>query len=123
MVQIVSGNSSSVKGTGHGQHPVHGNTSQDPDGFASRKVLTVLGVPADGAETIEFWIEAYLTEQLIDEAFQVQQRFLAIKGGQGKPDFSSVLENPLRDAESSEYRLVTAPRLGLARVAFAAAEV
>jgi hypothetical protein len=58
-----------------------------------------------------------LTEQLVDEAFQVQQRFLAAEGGQGKPDFSSVLENPLRDAESSEYRLVTTPRLGLARVA------
>jgi hypothetical protein len=31
------------------------------------------------------------------------------------PDFSSVLENPLRDAESAQYRLVTAPRLGQER--------
>jgi flavin-dependent dehydrogenase len=55
-----------------------------------------------------------LTERLVDEAFQVQQRLLATDD---RPDFSSVLENPLRDAESSEYRLVTTPRLGLARVA------
>ncbi|MFD1051217.1 NAD(P)/FAD-dependent oxidoreductase, partial [Kibdelosporangium lantanae] len=53
-----------------------------------------------------------LTEQLADEAFQIQQRSVA----GGRPDFSSVLENPLRDAESSDYRLVTTPRLGLERI-------
>lgn len=59
-----------------------------------------------------------LTERLVDEAFQVQERVSVVDG---RPDFSSVLENPLRDAESSEYRLVTTPRLGLERV-FADAE-
>jgi site-specific recombinase XerC len=38
-----------------------GNTSQDRREFASRKVLTVLRVPAEGAETLGFWTEAYLT--------------------------------------------------------------
>lgn len=38
-----------------------GNTPQDPREFASRKVLAVLGVPADDTETVRFWIEAYLT--------------------------------------------------------------
>lgn len=54
-----------------------------------------------------------LTQQLADEAFQIQQRSV---DGPGRPDFSSVLENPLRDAESTDYRLVTTPRLGLERV-------
>jgi hypothetical protein len=61
-----------------------------------------------------------LTEQLAAEAFQVQQRAVTAEGG--RPDFSSVLENPLRDAESSDHRLVTSPRLRLAR-ADAASEV
>lgn len=53
-----------------------------------------------------------LSERLADEAFKVQQRFIA----DGMPDFSSVLENPLRDAESADYRLITEPRLGLERI-------
>jgi len=38
-----------------------GNPGEDPREFASGKVLAVLGVPAEGGETLEFWIEAYLT--------------------------------------------------------------
>jgi len=38
-----------------------GNTGEVPREFASGKVLTVLGVPAAGGETLGFWIEAYLT--------------------------------------------------------------
>jgi integrase len=34
---------------------------QNPGQFASRKVLSVLGVPDTGSETASFWIEAYLT--------------------------------------------------------------
>ncbi len=40
-----------------------GNSTSDPAEFASGKVLTVLGVPADrigGVDTVGFWIEAYL---------------------------------------------------------------
>jgi integrase len=37
------------------------NVLQDPGEFASRKVLTVLGVTAEEAETLGFWIQAYLT--------------------------------------------------------------
>lgn len=40
-----------------------GNTTTDPAEFTSGKVLTVLGVPAGGiggADTVGFWIEAYL---------------------------------------------------------------
>jgi hypothetical protein len=38
-----------------------GNAPQDRREFASRKVLTILGVPAEGCETVGFWIEAYLS--------------------------------------------------------------
>jgi hypothetical protein len=38
-----------------------GNTGEDPREFASGKVLAVLGVPAEGGETLGFWIEAYLS--------------------------------------------------------------
>ena len=38
-----------------------GNAGRDPREFASRKVLTVLGVPAAGGETLGFWIDSYLT--------------------------------------------------------------
>ncbi|HET9896746.1 MAG TPA: NAD(P)/FAD-dependent oxidoreductase [Streptosporangiaceae bacterium] len=54
-----------------------------------------------------------LTEQLITEALDVQERVIGASGGPGQPDFTSVLEDPLRDAESADYRLVTSPRLGL----------
>lgn len=53
-----------------------------------------------------------LTDRLLSEALGVQRRAMAA-GNPRMPDFSSVLENPLRDAESAQYRLVTAPRLGL----------
>jgi hypothetical protein len=33
-----------------------------------------------------------------------------------KPDFTSALRDPLSDAESADFRLVTTPRLGLRRV-------
>jgi flavin-dependent dehydrogenase len=56
-----------------------------------------------------------LTERLIAEALRVQTRTIDAADGPGMPDFSSVLENPLRDAESAEYRLITSPRLGLER--------
>jgi integrase len=38
-----------------------GNTPQDPPEFASRKVLAVLGVPAEDGQTIGFWMDAYLS--------------------------------------------------------------
>ena len=53
------------------------------------------------------------TERLITEALGVQNRTIAAADGPGMPDMSSVLENPLRDAASSEYRLITSPHLGL----------
>lgn len=56
-----------------------------------------------------------LTEQLISEAVEVQKRIIATADGPSMPDFSSVLENPLRDAESADYRLITSPHLGLER--------
>jgi integrase len=34
--------------------------SPDPGEFASRKALTVLGMPPDGGGTVGFWVEAYL---------------------------------------------------------------
>ena len=34
--------------------------SPDPGEFASRKALTVLGMPPSGGETVGFWAEAYL---------------------------------------------------------------
>jgi len=37
------------------------NAGEDPHEFASGKVLTVFGIPAEGGETLGFWIEAYLT--------------------------------------------------------------
>jgi site-specific recombinase XerD len=37
-----------------------GNPVEDPREFASRKVLTVLGVPTEDPETLGFWVEAYL---------------------------------------------------------------
>ncbi|MGH3172215.1 MAG: NAD(P)/FAD-dependent oxidoreductase, partial [Trebonia sp.] len=58
-----------------------------------------------------------LTRELINEAVRAQHTTMSQPGGAGMPDFSSVLENPLRDAESAAYRLVTSPRLGLARTA------
>ncbi|HKS99630.1 MAG TPA: NAD(P)/FAD-dependent oxidoreductase [Rugosimonospora sp.] len=54
-----------------------------------------------------------LTERLTQEALKVQLRSIE---GAAAPDFTSVLGNPLRDAESAEYRLTTAPRLGLQRL-------
>ena len=36
------------------------NITQDPGEFASRKALTVLGMPPDGGGTVGFWVEAYL---------------------------------------------------------------
>lgn len=57
-----SGNDPSGKGTRIIATVSSGNTSQDRDEFASRKVLSFLGAPAEGAEeTVGFWIEAYLT--------------------------------------------------------------
>ena len=53
-----------------------------------------------------------ITEQLIAEAVRSQHDQA---GDHGMPDFSSVLENPLRDAETSDYLLTTSPRLGLAK--------
>lgn len=37
------------------------NTPRDPPEVASRKTLAVLGVPAEDGETVDFWIETYLT--------------------------------------------------------------
>jgi len=62
-----------------------------------------------------------LTEGLLKEALGVHRRAMAASDP-GMPDFSSVLENPLRDAESAQYRLVTAPRLGLERITMVPAE-
>jgi flavin-dependent dehydrogenase len=55
-----------------------------------------------------------LTERLVTEALAAQRQAMTASEPR-MPDFSSVLENPLRDAESSQYRLVTTPRLGLER--------
>lgn len=58
-----------------------------------------------------------LTERLRDEALKVQLRALGGVAGAPMPDFTSVLENPLRDAESAHFRLVTGPKLGIERIA------
>lgn len=57
-----------------------------------------------------------LTDRLRQESLNVQLRALASDDGKPMPDFTSVLGNPLDDAESADFRLVTAPRLGLERV-------
>lgn len=57
-----------------------------------------------------------LTERLRDEALMVQLRAVGGAGGAPMPDFTSVLENPLRDAESAHFRLVTSPKLRLERI-------
>lgn len=56
-----------------------------------------------------------LTDRLRDEALKVQVRSVTDPGS-GRPDFTSVLGDPLSDAESADFRLVTTPRLGLERV-------
>lgn len=50
-----------MRGTTHGRSRVLGKPSRRPREFTSRKVLTVLGVPAEEPETLGFWVEAYLT--------------------------------------------------------------
>jgi flavin-dependent dehydrogenase len=62
-----------------------------------------------------------LTERLLGAALGAQRQAMAASNPR-MPDFSSVLENPLRDAESAQYRLITAPRLGLERITTAPAE-
>jgi hypothetical protein len=87
----------------------------DEDGSSSLSFAEIIAGVSDMREATDASTRV-LTEHLVDEAFLVQQRFLTADDGQGMPDFSSVLENPLRDAESAEYRLVTTPRLGLERI-------
>ncbi|RSM87405.1 NAD(P)/FAD-dependent oxidoreductase [Kibdelosporangium aridum] len=93
-----------------------GATSPNPDDApSSLSFAEIIGGVSDMREATDAGTRV-LTEQLADEAFKVQQRSVSGVDGVSKPDFSSVLENPLRDAKSTEYTLVTTPRLGLARV-------
>jgi flavin-dependent dehydrogenase len=86
-----------------------GQDSPSPESFAE-----VIGGLADLREASDASTRV-LTETLLGEALGAQRQAMAVSDP-GRPDFSSVLENPLRDAESARYRLVTAPRLGLEKI-------
>ncbi len=86
------------------------------DEAASRSFVEIITGLSDLREATDASTRV-LTEQLLDEALNVQNRVIADAGGPGMPDFSSVLESPLRDAESGDFRLVTSPRLGLEKIA------
>jgi flavin-dependent dehydrogenase len=85
--------------------------SEVEDGISSRSFAEIIGGLSDLREAADSSTRV-LTERLRDEALKAQERSVA----EGRPDFTSVLGNPLSDAESADFRLITAPRLGLQRV-------
>lgn len=84
------------------------------EGISSRSFAEIIAGLSDLREAADSSTRV-LTERLRDEALKVQVRSVADPES-GRPDFTSVLGNPLSDAESADFRLVTAPRLGLERV-------
>lgn len=81
------------------------------EGISSRSFAEIIGGLSDLREAADSSTRV-LTDRLREEALQAQARSVA----GGRPDFTSVLGNPLSDAESADLRLVTSPRLGLERV-------
>lgn len=85
------------------------------DGISAQSFAEIIAGLSDLREAADSSTRV-LTDRLRDEALKVQARSIA-DPAVGRPDFTSVLGNPLSDAESAEFRLVTTPRLGLERVA------
>lgn len=84
------------------------------EGVSSRSFAEIIAGLSDLREAADSSTRV-LTDRLREEALKVQARSLADPAS-GRPDFTSVLGNPLSDAESADFRLVTSPRLGLERV-------
>src|SRR5262249_33658992 len=84
------------------------------EGMSSRSFAEIIAGLSDLREAADSSTRV-LTEKLRDEALKVQIRSINHPGS-ARPDFTSVLGTPLSDAESADFRLVTAPRLGLERV-------
>jgi len=84
------------------------------EGASSRSFAEIIAGLSDLREAADSSTRV-LTDRLRDEALKAQARSLADPDS-GRPDFTSVLGNPLSDAESADFRLVTSPRLGLERV-------
>jgi flavin-dependent dehydrogenase len=84
------------------------------EGISSRSFAEIIAGLSDLREASDSSTRV-LTERLRDEALRVQIRSINDPAS-ARPDFTSVLGNPLTDAESADLRLVTVPRLGLERV-------
>ena len=89
------------------EHPI--------DGLSSTSFAEIIGGLSDLREVTDSSTRV-LTDRLRDEALKVQLRALGDAAGASMPDFTSIRENPLRDAESAHFRLVTEPELGLERI-------
>lgn len=89
------------------EHPV--------EGLSSTSFAEIIAGLSDLREVTDSSTRV-LTDRLRDEALKVQLRAVDGAAGASMPDFTSVLENPLRDAESAHFRLVTGPDLGLERI-------
>jgi flavin-dependent dehydrogenase len=83
------------------------------EGVSSRSFAEIIAGLSDLREAGDSTTRV-LTDRLRDEALKVQARSMANPEWR-RPDFTSVLGNPLSDAESADFRLVTTPRLGLQR--------
>jgi flavin-dependent dehydrogenase len=92
-----------------------GVEEQLADGLSSTSFAEIIAGLSDLREATDSSTRV-LTDRLREEALKVQLRALGDAAGPSMPDFTSVLENPLRDAESAHFRLVTSPRLGLERM-------
>lgn len=81
---------------------------------SSRSFAEIIGGLSDLREAADSSTRV-ITDQLRSEALRAQLRAVQAPGSEG-PDFTPVRGNPLSDAESADYRLVTGPRLGLERI-------
>ncbi|WP_432906096.1 NAD(P)/FAD-dependent oxidoreductase [Micromonospora matsumotoense] len=84
------------------------------EGVSSRSFAEIIGGLSDLREAAHSSTRV-ITDQLRVEAVRAQMRSLRAPDSVG-PDFTPVRGNPLSDAESADYRLVTSPQLGLERV-------
>ncbi|MEV4773297.1 NAD(P)/FAD-dependent oxidoreductase [Micromonospora humida] len=89
--------------------------SAQPDAdVSSRSFAEIIGGLSDLREAADSSTRV-ITERLREEAVRAQLQVVHAPGSDG-PDFTPVRGDPLSDAESADYRLVTSPRLGLERV-------
>jgi hypothetical protein len=97
-----------------------GDTGPGPDdGISSHSFAEIIAGLSDLREASDTSTRV-LTDRLRAEALRAQMRSIEDTDGAGRPDFTSVLGDPLSDAESADFRLVTEPRLGLERTRAAA---